>query len=370
MPQKHIIYIVSHVQKSLAFEWTASRLKGNFKLTFILLNAGPSTLENFLLEEGIEVKRFTYRGKQDFVFAFIKTFFFLLVKRPHAIHAHLFDAQLIGLTAAWLARIKKRIYTRHNSNYHHVYHPRGVRFDLWSNRMATAIVSISQATEKTLIELENTPLTKIVKIPHGFDILTFQEIDVARIEIVRNKWNLDNRNIIIGVIARHIEWKGIQFIVPAFKMFLQDHPTACLVLANAQGPYHTSIEELIKPIRDHVVLIPFEEDVPALYSVLDFYIHVPIDPLCEAFGQTYVEALAAGVPSIFTLSGIAESFIINNRNALVVDFKNSEQIYLAMLRLYNDLELRNNLVENGKEVVSSRFSIDKMIESLNKLYGQ
>lgn len=371
MKQKHIVYIVSRVHKSLAFEWIASGLKNDYKLTFILLNASTSHLEDFLIKDKIEVKRVKYRGKKDFVSAFFITFSFLLFKRPYAIHAHLLDAQLIGLTAAWFAGIQTRIYTRHNSNYHHVYHPRGVRYDFWSNRMATQIVSISQATDKTILELEHIPSSKVVKIPHGFDLDTFANVSPERTKHLKQKWSIQNSRPIVGVIARHIEWKGIQFIIPAVQKFLNENPGAYFVIANASGPYHSAIKELLKSIPvDRVILIPFEEDAAALYSVFDLYVHTPVDSICEAFGQTYVEALAAGIPSVFTLSGIAAEFIQHDRNALVVDFKDSEGIYQALKRLWMDKELRKHLVENGKQDVFSQFGVERMLASLKKLYGE
>lgn len=371
MAQKHVVYIVSGVHKSMAFEWIACGLMNDYKLTFLLLNESPSPLEEFLTYHQIHVKRIRYRGKQDFVFAFIRTFIFLLFKRPHIIHAHLFDAQLIGLTAAWLAGIHKRIYTRHNSNYHHVYHPRGVRFDIWSNRMSTEIISISQATDKTLLELEHVPQSKVVKIPHGFDLNVFTEVSFERTEHIREKWRIRKQHPAVGIIARHIEWKGIQFIIPAFQKFLNENPSACLVIANASGPYHSVIKELLKSIpADRAILIPFEEDVAALYAVFDLYVHTPIDPICEAFGQTYVEALAAGIPSVFTLSGIAAEFIQHDRNALVVDFKDSEGIYHELKRLWTDNHLREHLVENGRQDVFSQFGVERMLALLKKLYDK
>ena len=371
MKPKHVVYIVSRVHKSLAFEWIASGLKNDYTLTFILLNPSSSALEEFLIKKNIEVKRIRYRGKGDFIVAFCKTFFYLLFNRTQVVHTHLFDAQLIGLTAARFAGVPKRIYTRHNSNFHHVYYPRGVRFDLWSNRMASHIISISQATDKTLLQFEQVSHRKIVKIPHGFELSVFAAVSAERKENLRRKWGIQMGSPIVGVIARHIEWKGIQFIIPAFQKFLNENPTACLVLANATGPYHETILEWVKSIPvGHVVLIPFEEDVAALYAVFDLFVHTPVDSLCEAFGQTYVEALAAGVPSIFTLSGIAVEFIVHNRNAKVVDFKDVEGIYQALKDLWSDKDLRELLIKNGREDVFSRFKVEPMLTSLKRLYDE
>ncbi|MFZ1808150.1 MAG: glycosyltransferase family 4 protein [Cyclobacteriaceae bacterium] len=368
--QKKVVYIISKIYKSLAFEWITTGLKSDYQLSFIVLNPSVSPMEEFLLNNNVEVKRIRYRGKKDFVVAFIKTFLFLMIKRPQIVHAHLLDAQLIGLTAAKITFIQKRIYTRHNSNYHHVYHPQGIRFDLWSNRMATHIVSISQATDYTLLRLEGASPDKIVKIPHGFSFNTFDNVDEGQSMRMKRKWMISGQYPVIGVIARHIEWKGIQFIIPAFKKLLNEYPKAILILANADGPYIKTISELVKTIPSaSLVIIPFEEDVAALYSTFDLYIHTPVDSLCEAFGQTYVEALAAGVPSIFTLSGIAVEFIEDNKNALVVDFKNSDSIYQTMVKLLKDSKLRRRLVENGKQDVLSRFGIEPMLIALRNLYG-
>lgn len=369
MKQKHIVYIVSNIHKSLAFEWIASGLKDYCKLTFILLNPSSSYLEDFLKHEGVEVKRILYRNKRDFPLAFIRTFFYLLFKRPHIVHAHLFDAQLIGLTAAWLLAIGKRIYTRHTSNFHHVFHPRSVKFDVWCNRIATEVISISQATDVTLIELENVPSHKVVKIPHGFALNIFNEITEDQTEFIKEKWKIPRTHPVVGVVARHIEWKGIQYIIPAFQKFLNENPQACLVLANASGPYHEHIVQLLKSLpHDRIILIPFEEDVAALFSVFDLYVHTPIDSICEAFGQTYIESLASSVPSIFTASGIAAEFIVHDRNALVVAFKDSDGINKALMRLWNDQSLQQRLIKNGKQDVLSKFGLPSMLNSFKKLY--
>jgi glycosyltransferase involved in cell wall biosynthesis len=115
------------------------------------------------------------------------------------------------------------------------------------------------------------------------------------------------------------------------------------------------------------VEIPFEEDVPALYKLFDVYVHVPINPQIEAFGQTYIEALAARVPSVFTLSGVATEFIAHEKNALVVPFQDAEAIYQAIMRLLEDGLLRDRLREQGVSDVN-RFAISNMIDQLQHLY--
>jgi glycosyltransferase involved in cell wall biosynthesis len=369
LPQKKVLYIISNVFKSHVFEWTADGLNADYDLTFLLLNETGSALEDFLIARKIKIKRIRYRDKWDLFSAGVRTFFHVLFNRPHIVHAHLLDAQLIGLTTAWLLRINKRIYTRHTSNYHQEYHPGGVRLDRWSNKMATDIISISQATDKTLIELEGVDPGKITRIPHGFDMNVFSNVGEERIRNVKIRWDIAGGPV-VGVIARQIEWKGIQYIIPAFNRFLNEYPDACLVLANATGPYSTEIQNLlVETPKRNFVLIPFEADVAALYKNFDIYVHTPVDAVCEAFGQTYVEALALGIPAVFTLSGIASEFVIHNVNAYVAGFRNSEDIVQGLFKIQKDVGYRKDLIENGKKSVIYRFENTITIGKLKQLYN-
>ena len=71
-------------------------------------------------------------------------------------------------------------------------------------------------------------------------------------------------------------------------------------------------------IPDRYTEIVYETDMPALYKTFDVFVHVPVEPHFESFGQVYVEAMASGIPSVFTLAGAATEFVRDGENALVV----------------------------------------------------
>jgi glycosyltransferase involved in cell wall biosynthesis len=369
MAARKVIHILSSIEKSLAFEWLLPRLAQECDLKVVLLNPDVTPLETFLRERSIPCHRITLRGKRDFPMAFLKLLFLLHRLRPEVVHVHLLDAQRLALPAAWLTQIKKRIYTRHTSTFHHRYAPAGVKYDKLSNRLATHIISISQATDQVLLKMEDVPQTKLVRIPHGFDFEAFGTVTGGRVEALRHKWNIPRRRPVIGLVSRFIEWKGLQFALPAITNFQKMYPEACVVLANAQGPFSEETKALLaKFSTGSVICIPFEEDSASLFSLFDIFIHVPVDEYAEAFGQVYIEALALGIPSIFTRSGIAAEFIEDRKNALVVPFRSVEAITLALNEVWSNNELRKELILNGRQDVILRFGIDSMIRSLVQLY--
>jgi glycosyltransferase involved in cell wall biosynthesis len=370
MPKK-ITYILFGIDKAPAFEWIIDNInKNKFHLEFILISNKTNTyIEKHCSERGIPYYTIPYSSKRDIASAIFRTYKILRNTKPDAVHVHLFEGGIIGITAAFLARIPKRIYTRHSSTYHHLYHPNGVKYDKYINKLSTHIIAITNNVRDVLINMENVPPEKIILIHHGFDLKDFYSVSTERIDVVKQKYNPVSKNPVIGVVSRFISWKGIQYIIPAFKNILNKYPNALLVLANSNGDYKAEIRKLLTELPSNSYIeIPFENDNAALFKLFDVFVHVPIDKQVEAFGQIYVEALAAGTPSVFTLSGVAPEFIVNQENALIVDFKNSIQIEKAILEILENEDLKKSLQQNAKMNLDTYFSLHLMIDKLEQLY--
>ena len=367
-----ITYIISDIDRAVAFEWIADQLDNRrFELSFILMNKQDSYLEKYLIEKNITLVKIHYRGKKDILKAILKIFFFLRKNKTEVVHGHLFEASLCGMMAARLAGVKKRIYTRHYSNQHHTYFPSAVKYDLLINKLSTHIVAISKNVQDILIRVEKVNPAKVYLIHHGFKLELFErsEISPSRISTLKNKYHLSNQHPVVGVISRFIHLKGLQYIIPAFAKLLSTFPNAVLVLANATGNYQNEIEKLISGIPPvNYRKIKFENDIFALYQLFDVFVHVPVDRESEAFGQTYVEALAAGIPSVFTLSGVAPEFIVHQKNAWVVPHQNSDAIHDAIKSILNDAGKNKLMLEQGKKDANEFFSIHRMIHLLTVLY--
>jgi glycosyltransferase involved in cell wall biosynthesis len=367
-----VVYIISNIDKALSFEWIATQLSSdNFELHFILLNPkANSNLELFLKENNVKVSFIKLSGKKSYPFVFAKLLFYLIKIQPQVVHTHLYDANLLGLTAAYFARIKKRIYTRHHSTLHHDFFPKGVKLDSLCNCMATHIVSISGSTYYVLTQLENVPTSKIISIPHGFKLSEFQSVSKEKVSALHLKYNIqrDKNYPVIGVIARYTHWKGHCYIIEAFKELLKSYPSALLLLANAQGDYATQVKEQLKdlPVQNYIE-ISFEQDLFALYKLFDVYVHVPINKDIEAFGQTYIEAMASGIPSIFTKSGIGNDVCQDSRNCIVVDYKNSEEIYSGLIKLTEDKSFYSTISINAPKSVIN-YDLQYFIKNLEDLY--
>jgi glycosyltransferase involved in cell wall biosynthesis len=370
MERIKVVYVISRIDYALGFDWVDKYLdKSKFDLHFIFLNPSTPRLHNDLISRGTKSFFIEFKSKIDYIkvaFKLMKLFFKL---KPDVVHVHLIDACLTTIPVAFLMGVKKRIYTRHHSTYHFDYFPHAVKYDKLINSLSTHIIAISKNVENVLINKEHVNSDKVQIVHHGFELNKFVETSSANISILKSKYNPNNKAPVIGVISRFTEWKGVQYIIPAFKKILNDYPDAFIVLANAHGDMEAELFQQLSQLNSNqYCTIKFEKDLYSLYRLFDVFVHVPIDEHSEAFGQTYVEALAAGVPSVFTLSGIACEFVIDRRNAVVVDYKNADAIYEGINLILKDVDLKSKLISNGRADVMKYFDVLKMIKSLEALY--
>lgn len=363
-------YIISDIDKSVNFEATALALReAGIIPVFFLINCKNGALEHFLRTQQFEVCSIEVASIRRSFSAIRACVRQLKTWKVTTIHCHLALANWIGLLAAWYCGIPKRIFTRHSGEPLQL-HWKEKWIDRIQNKCATHIVSISVIIDQ-LLEKQGVPATKRVLIHHGFDIQRFQFPNNNEVQRLRKLYNPHTQAPVIGVIARWMEWKGVHFVIGAFTMLLDTYPNARLLLfgGHDHADFSAEIRQLVNKLPESSVeVIPFEQNVYDLYQLFDVYVHVPVNNTCEAFGQTYIETLAAGIPSVVTLSGIANELVSDGRNALVVPYQNAPAIEQAIGKLLENHQLREQLIRTGQHDVSEAFSFAHFTKQLVDLY--
>lgn len=364
MNQKKVCYIVSDIDKAVFFEITAKELQNKVDLSFILINGKNSHLNSYLKTLKIPVSHVECSSLLKSISPTVKIWRILRKNKIDNVHCHLHLANWIGLFAAYFARVKSRIYTLHAGE--RIRKNRKEAFiDFIQDRLSTKIVAISKNSEQILLK-RKVPKSKIKLIYHCFDFEKFQNLSEQTVTEIKQKYNPNNQFPIIGVIARNIDWKGIEYTLTAFIELLKKYPSAkiCLFGGDFEKSNHKITSELLNQIpKENKEIVAFETNIYALYSLFDMYVHVPINATCEAFGQTYIEAIYSNCNCIFTLSGIASEIVEDRKNAYVVDYKNSDQI----VKGFHYFISNERKVTSNEEMVDL-FSIKNYINSLLNMY--
>jgi glycosyltransferase involved in cell wall biosynthesis len=371
-----LVIISGFHQRWTHLEWVCQELcQRRFELSFILISM-PSTephLAGFLAARGIPFISLHCKGRpRDIAPTLWRVYRYCRRRRPDVVHTHILLASLLGMVASFLARVPVRINTRHHVRLRQVVPDHG-RVLSWLDRlttlMATRTIATSAMLREVMVNDEGIPPGSIDLIHLGIDLEKFRQPDPSEVASLAERYLPGRGAPVIGVVARHIEWKGVQYIIPAFRRLLEMYPSAVLVLAGAYGPYHEALLRLLAPIApERYVLIEFETNPCALYHLFDLVVHTPTGLREESFGLVYLEALAGGREGNFPPPGVAPELLVHRRNCWLVDHRNSEQIYDGMTALLANPDLRETLVREGLRTVDPAYSARLMQRSVEALY--
>lgn len=337
MARRKVLYIISSVTDSTEYEllvkyWDRER----FDLEFVLINReAECTLQDRLRAAGFPCTSYAYRSRSEGPGMVRKLMRHLRASRPDVINCNLLEASVYGLLAAFLTGIGRRIYTRHLAAHNHKYHPvKGVLYDRLCNVLAHRIIAISTGTQEVLTDWEGVPARKIVMIHHGYELDTVHAPDPAALARLRAKHGMDEPGVgpIAGIISRPFRLKGLDQAIPALGRLLERWPRMRTWFFNWKPtPQSEHCDALLHRLPESAYrTVHFEPEVVTLYHAFDLFIHVPEDKHAEAYGMVYIEAAMAGVPCVFTRSGIMHDLDPARMAGItVVPFKDTDAIVKA-----------------------------------------
>ena len=94
----------------------------------------------------------------------------------------------------------------------------------------------------------------------------------------------------------------------------------------------------------------------------------PVSSGVEAWGQVYVEAMAAGVPMVCTRSGIGNDLLEDGANCVLVEYQDANSTYCGLARLAANEHLQSSLISNALRD-ASHYMRAPDLNTLDFLYG-
>jgi len=274
-------------------------------------------------------------------------------------------ASVIGMFAAKVLNVPSRIFIRHHSNFHHKYKMRlGILLDKMANYSSTEIVAVSTVVKKILISDEAVRPEKVKLIHNGVDLNSFG-FEPPNIKLVSTRNFEKDRLFHVGVVSRLTEWKGVEYTAKAFVRLQREFPNSRLHIVGAFADSYSDVTKVLSTAPENTyTLEKVNSNIPLFLHELDAFVHVPVGTDDEAFGIVYIEALASGIPCIFTQSGVIHELDAPDSYAHIVAFRNSEEIYLNLKRLIQGQNVSKIAVP---ESWLNQFSLDVMARSYAEL---
>jgi glycosyltransferase involved in cell wall biosynthesis len=90
--------------------------------------------------------------------------------------------------------------------------------------------------------------------------------------------------------------------------------------------------------------------------------------LSEGFGNSYIEAMAAGIPVIATPVGGIVDFLKDGETGLFCEVQNPRSIAQKVEKLIKDKESRDYIVRNAEQMVKEKYDWGKISGEMRKVF--
>lgn len=208
---------------------------------------------------------------------------------------------------------------------------------------------------------------KVHLITNGVDTEFFKK--EKRDENFRKEIGIDGK-FALCYAGIHGLAQGLEVIINAAEI-IKEHEGIQIVFIG-DGPEKNKLINMVKEKGlKNVSFLPIQPkaNMPKIIASMDATI-IPLkklDIFKGALPSKMFEALASELPIVLAVEGEAEKLINNAKAGIVVEPENHKEIAEAILKLYNDKELRDNLGHNGRKYVIDNYSRESISRKLENI---
>lgn len=293
-------------------------------------------------------------------------------QRIDVVHAQGWGTYIESLLAAkYLARQKPPvIFAFHGKSLPEVEHGVPLRQRL-AQRAANFFTDACVAPAKHMAdEYARTnwlPAKRVQVIPNGVDTNAFRRVVGVREQL---GLGLREEDFVVGFVGRLDPVKDLAGAITTFASLRQkiDGARARFVLVG-EGPEREALlrASSAQGLDKDVIFAGLRSDIARCMAGMDVYFQ---PSHYEGHSVTLLEAMSCSLPVVSTRVGGTPEIVLDGRTGFLHEPGHYEQMAQSLLRLYRDPELRGALGRAGRDFVVSRYSVEVMVKSYERLCRQ
>ncbi len=300
-------------------------------------------------------------------------------EKPHIVHTHTPKAGMVGIIAAYLARVPHRLHTIAGLPLLEITGFKRSILNIVEKitySCATKVYPNSQGLKQIAIDLKFAKPEKLKVIgkgsSNGIDTSHYDSglFSTDEVEKLRTSLGIDKQDFVYLFVGRLVKDKGINELVKAFEKLASEINGLKLLLV---GFYEKDLDPLEKATErnietnENIVMAGPQRDVRPYMALSDLLV---FPSYREGFPNVVMEAGSMGLPCIVTDINGCNEIIINGENGMLVPPKSEDELYNLMKGLYLDHKKLKNLAKNARELITSRYEREYIWSELLKEYQQ
>ena len=202
-------------------------------------------------------------------------------------------------------------------------------------------------------------------IPNGVDISKFtKKYSKEEIQNKRNSFGFPDNSKIVVTASRLVKKNGVADVIRALDKLPEEY---CFLICG-DGELENELKSLSKDLKKRVKFLGFvsHDELPLIYKAADIFIR---PSLTEGLGNSFLEAMASGLPTIGTLVGGIPDFLEDGKTGIVCQPGDIDSIVKAITRAskLSDDE-KKELHSNSMKLVNETFNWDSVANRMEHLF--
>lgn len=193
-------------------------------------------------------------------------------------------------------------------------------------------------------------------IPNGVDVEKFSANNIGQHPMLAK----DGVTTLITT-SRLVEKNAVGDVIEALKFL----PVSVRFKILGVGPLEQALRARVKELKleGRVDFLGFisQTDLPRHLHQADIFVR---PSLSEGMGNSFIEAMAAGLPVIATPVGGIPDFLKDGETGLMVEPKSPRLIAFQVQKLISDRVLRDKIVINAKRMVKEKYDWDLIAKQM------
>ena len=315
---------------------------------------------------GIPVMEFHPRGGIDSLrggWQLLRLARFLRRGSFDVVHTHDLWSNLLGVPAAFLARVPVIISSQRDLSHLPWYHGRRRAWLRRIQGLSSMVLVNASPIREQLIQEGHLRADKIRVVHNGVDLEKFDR--TPRGSPLADA-GAGKRIVLVANMTSDV--KGYALLIEAAATIVREFADARFVLVGdgtLRKQFETQVSKL--GLERHFIFLGRREDVPEILAACNLAV---LPSQAEGLPNAILEYLAAGLATVATNVGGNTEIVKDAVTGLLVPPGNAELLAEAVLRLLRDPDLARRLGDCGREYVRQTFGFDKLVEQIDGVYSE
>jgi glycosyltransferase involved in cell wall biosynthesis len=190
-------------------------------------------------------------------------------------------------------------------------------------------------------------------VPNGVDINKFKsQISNLKSNELRKKLKIEKNEKVLITTSRLVEKNAIGDIIETMKYL----PINIKFLILGKGPLENKLKSQVLNfnLQNRIMFLGHikSQEIPNYLAISDIFVR---PSLSEGLGNSFLEAMAAGIPVIATPVGGIPDFLKDNETGLFCEINDPKSIAGKVMLLLSDSALAQKIKLNAKEMIAKNY---------------